>query len=246
MRREKEVVVGKRGRETAALLTLVASLILAGCAGVGPLHTDSERVDLHGAESVRVEINLGAGALLIDGGAADLLEAQFTYSEESWKPELGYGVDGTQGTLSITQPSGVGTVGWPSVRYEWDLRFNSDVPMDMKVNMGVGGGDLDLGDLNLGELEIDVGVGGAEIDLTGSWERDLEATVHGGVGGLKLVLPRDVGVRVEAESGLGSVDASGFNREGDVYTNDLYGRTDVTLSVKLDVGIGGVGLESAD
>jgi hypothetical protein len=55
-----------------------------------------------------------------------------------------------------------------------------------------------------------------------------------------------VGVRVEAESGLGSVDASGFNREGDVYTNDAYGRTDVTVSVKVDVGVGGLGLELAD
>jgi hypothetical protein len=246
MRRGKEVVVGKRAWGTAALLTLVASLLLAGCVGVGPVHTDSERVDLGGAESVRVEIDLGVGALLMDGGAADLLEAQFTYSEESWKPELEYTVGGTEGRLSIRQPSEAKTMGWTNVHYEWDLRFNSDVPMDMKIDLGVGGGDLDLGDLNLRELDIDVGVGGAEIDLTGERERDLQATIHGGVGGLKVLLPRDVGVRVEAESGLGRVDGSGFNREGDVYTNDAYGRTDVTLSVRLDVGVGGVGLELAD
>jgi hypothetical protein len=237
--------MGKRELGRAAILTLVVPLLLAGCVGTGEVRTDSERVGLEGAESVRVEVEMGAGALLIDDGADDLLEADFTYSHESWKPEVEYDVSGTEGRLRITQPSEVKIVGWPSYHYEWDLRFNDDVPMEMKVNLGVGGGDLDLGDLNLAKLEIDLGVGGAEIDLSGSRERDLEAIIHGGVGGLKLVLPEDVGVRVEAESGLGSVDGSGFNREGDVYTNDAYGRTDVTVSVKVDVGVGGLGLELA-
>lgn len=236
----------KREWGTAALVTLMVSLFLTGCAGTGEVRTDSERVELGDAEFARVEIDIGVGALLIDGGAESLLEGDFTYSEESWKPELDYAVNGKEGRLSIRQPSEAKTIGWPDVHYEWDLRFNSDVPMDMKVNMGVGGGDLDLGDLNLGELEIDVGVGGAEIDLSGRCERDLGATIHGGMGGLKLVLPREVGVRVEAESGLGRVGASGFNREGDVYTNDAYGRTDVTLSIRVDVGVGGVDLEFGD
>jgi hypothetical protein len=238
--------MGKRELGKAVVLALVVPLLLAGCVSTGEVRTDSERVELGGAESVLVEVNMGAGALLIDGGADDLLEAEFTYSHESWKPELEYDVSGTEGRLSIRQPSEVKTVGWPNVHYEWDLRFNSDVPMEMKINLGVGGGDLDLGGLNLARLEIDVGVGGAEIDLSGSRERDLQATIHGGVGGLKVVLPEDVGVRVEAESGLGSVDASGFNREGDVYTNDAYGRTDTTVNVMVDVGVGGLGLELGD
>jgi hypothetical protein len=210
---------------------------------MGELLTDSERVELGDAESAWVEIDLGTGALLMGGGAENLLEADFTYSHESWKPELDYAVSGTEGRLSIKQPSGVQPMSWPSVRYEWDLRFNSEVPLDMKINLGMGGGDLDLGDLTLGELDVDVGIGGAEIDLTGSRERDLEATINGGVGGLKLTLPQDLGVRVEANAGLGSVEASGFHRQGDVYTNDAYGTTDVTLHIKLDVGVGGAELD---
>jgi len=68
----------------------------------------------------------------------------------------------------------------------------------------------------------------------------LKASIHGGVGGVNLILPRDVGVRVEADSGLGGVNAEGFNRDGDVYTNDAYGRTDVTLEIRAEVGVGGV------
>jgi len=209
-------------------------------------HTESQQVELGGAESARVEISMGAGTLAIAGGAQDLLEANFTYSQESWKPEVSYAVSGSEGVLSIKQPSVTGVIPSPELRYEWGLRFNNDVPMEMKIEMGVGGGDLALGDLNLSRVDLNVGVGGANKSLDGDWEADLEATIKGGVGGLKITLPRDVGVRVEAQSGLGGVDAPGFHKEGDVYTNDAYGSSDVTLNVRIVVGVGGVELLLAD
>ena len=70
----------------------------------------------------------------------------------------------------------------------------------------------------------------------------LKASIHRGVGVVNLILPRDVGVRVEADAGLGGVNAEGLNREGDVYTNDAYGRADVTLEIRVEVGVGGVEL----
>ena len=67
----------------------------------------------------------------------------------------------------------------------------------------------------------------------------LKASIHRGVGVVNLILPRDVGVRIEADSGLGGVNGEGLSREGDVYAN---GRTDVTLQIKAEVGVGGVEL----
>jgi hypothetical protein len=231
----------------AVLLAVVMALLVSGCGEVSrEAYTESQRVELGGAESVRVQINMGAGALAIGGGAQDLLEAAFTYSQESWKPEVSYKVSGSEGLLTIKQPSVTGVIPSPELRYEWGLRFNNDVPMEMKIEMGVGGGELALGELNLSKLDLEVGVGGANISLDGDWEADLDATISGGVGGLKITLPREVGVRVEAESGLGGVDASGFHRDGDVYTNDAYGSSDVTLNLQIEVGVGGVELNLAD
>jgi hypothetical protein len=226
----------------AALAAVVIGLLVSACAEVPQARTETERIELGAARTVRIEVNMGVGALLIGGGGQNLLDAQFTYSYDSWKPIIDYTVAGSNGALTITQPSDVGTVGFPNVRYEWDLRFNRDVPLEMKVNMGVGGGELDLGELNLRKLDLGVGVGGTELDLTGDWKADLQATISGGVGGLKLTLPNDVGVRVEAHSGLGTVDAQGFQRQGNVYTNDAYGHTDISLEIKLSVGVGGAQL----
>jgi len=68
----------------------------------------------------------------------------------------------------------------------------------------------------------------------------------GGVGGVKLALPRDVGVRVGVEKALSGVDASGFTGEGDAYVNDAYGESDVTLLIDLKVGVGRVELNLSD
>lgn len=237
----------KRVLMAAAVLAMLSGLLVSGCGEAShEAHTESQQVALGGARSARVEIIMGAGTLAIGGGAEDLLEANFTYSQESWKPEVSYAVTGTEGVLAIKQPSVSGVIPSPELRYEWGLRFNSDVPMEMKIEMGVGGGELALGDLNLSELDLNVGVGGVDLSMDGDWESDLDATIKGGVGGLNITLPRDVGVRVEAESGLGGVDAEGFRKEGDIYTNDAYGSSDVTLNLRIEVGVGGVELNLGD
>lgn len=232
-----------RAPTAVAALSIAVLLLTSGCAGAGPMRTESQTVQVGGAEAVHVEIVMGAGTLLVSGGADQLLEAEFTYSDGDRKPEVEYNVSQGHGRLVIRQPSAMVIIPSPSLRYEWDLRLNSEVPMSLGIEMGAGGGDLDLDDLNLTDLRIAMGAGSAEIDLTGDWERDLKVTIVGGVGGVRLRLPRDIGVRVDVDRGLGTVDATGFRREDDAYVNGAYGTSEVTLRVDVDVGVGGVELE---
>jgi hypothetical protein len=140
--------------------------------------------------------------------------------------------------------------------------------MDLEVELGAGAGRLDIGSLSLkglritagaGEvevlltgqpevedLEVQVGAGDVTVDLTGDWSGDLDAEIKGGVGRLTLRLPTDVGVRVDAEKGIGKVRARGMQRKGEAYVNDAYGRSDVTLRIDCAAGIGSIILESDD
>jgi hypothetical protein len=251
-----------------ALLAMVAILLAAsGCGGgarVGELRTESETVELGGTGPVRVEIEMAAGELDVSGGAAELLEASFTYNVAELKPEVDYSGD----MLTVRTPdvkAGINSL-WDldDYRYEWDLRLNDDVPMDMQVNMGAGRSSLQLGTLSLtslevtrgaGEVVIDLsgstsltrlnvggGAGAITVDLTGDWQNDLEATSEGGLGARTLILPADVGVRVKVEVGVGTVDATGLTKEGEYYTNDAYGQSDVTLYIDVSGGVGGTEL----
>ena len=71
----------------------------------GPAQTQSETVELGAAESANVEITMGAGELAVSSGAADLLEAEFTFNIDDWEPEVDYSVNGDRGRLTIRQKS---------------------------------------------------------------------------------------------------------------------------------------------
>jgi len=246
------------------VLLFTIAVVLTACsvggARVGELQTESQTVELGGAASVRVEIEMGAGELDLSGGAAELLEASFTYNVAELKPEVEY----AGGRLSVRTPDVKFRADslWDldDYRYEWDLRLNDDVPMEMRVSMGAGRVDLKLGSLSLtrldvtrgaGELLVDLsgpasptrldiggGAGLLKVDLTGTWQSNLEATIGGGLGKRTLILPADVGVRVKVDIGIGSVDATGLTKEGEYYTNDAYGQSDVTLNIEVDGGVG--------
>ena len=224
------------------LLSMVAVLLtVAGCGGgvrVGELRSESQTVELSGATPVHVVIEMGAGELVVSGGAAALLEADFTYNVAELKPE----VDFSGSTLSVRTPDvqvradSLWDIG--DYRYEWDLRLNDDVTIDMQVSVGAGTSNLQLGTLSLTRLNVSGGAGDVTVDLTGDWQKDLEATIEGGLGKRTLILPADVGVRVRVEVGLGGVDATGLTKEGDYYVNDAYGQSDVTLNIQVNGGVG--------
>jgi len=224
---------------------LFAALLLAGCgskARIGALQSESQSVEAGDAESVRVEMSMGAGDLEVTGGAEKLLEADFTYNVAKLKPEVEY----SDGTLVVWQPEAKGLPalqGITDYRNEWNLRLSNEVPMDLRVEMGAGTGDLQLAGLSLTGLDINAGAGEYTVDLSGDWAHDLDVSIETGATGIIVRLPSDVGARVTVEAGPHTVEAPGLTKDGEVYTNAAYGVSDVTLQIKIEAGVGQVNLE---
>ena len=63
------------------------------------------------------------------------------------------------------------------------------------------------------------------------------------MGRATVLLPSEVGVRAEAQGGLGQINAEGLQKEGDAYVNDAYGDSEVTLHVDIQGGVGQINLE---
>ena len=207
----------------------------------GEMRKESKTVALGAARTVMVSLNMKAGELKVGGGATDLLDADFTYNVPEWKPEVNYEVSGGVGNLEVEQGGAVSSTG--NTQNEWDLRLNNKTPMEMNVDMGAGRSTLTLGGMALTRLELNMGAGEATVDLTGNWKKDLSAQIHGGVGRATIRLPREVGVHVVAQGGLGSINASNFQKHGDAYVNDQYGKSPVTLRIEVEGGIGEINLE---
>ena len=227
---------------------LLQALLLASCGAggrVGALQSESQSVDLADVEAVSVKIDFGAGDLRVTGGAEKLLEADFTFNVDKLEPAVTY----KDGALVVAQPDRRGVpnfLGILNFRNEWDLHLYDEVPMDLTLELGAGTSNLDLSGLSLRRLNFKLGAGESAVDLSGDWERDLVANIDSGAANLTVLLPSNVGVRIIVDRGATLINASGLTKDENVYTNAVYGKSDVTLTLGLQTGIGWVNLEVED
>ncbi len=117
------------------------------------------------------------------------------------------------------------------------------IPCDsIKLKNGVGRLEaIGLGNLNFRELEFEGGVGGASLDFTGEWKQNAEIRIKVGVGGVNVRLPRDIGVKVEAEQNfLSGLHLEGFNRQDSYYYSENYDKAAIRITLDVATGIGGL------
>jgi len=225
--------------------TAVLALISAGCVVVsdrrGSTERESRTVDLKGAKTAQVNVEMGAGELHMRGGAAGLMDGDFAYNSADGKPEVAYEVNGARGTLNVRQRDHNHTLG-PNRKHLWELRLNEDVPMDLSVKVGAGEGRLELGNLSLHSLDIEMGAGELKLDLTGHPRNDIDVRVRGGVGEATVRLPRRARLEVEAHGGIGEITARGLTKRGDLWVNEPSGDSAATMHVSVNGGIGGINL----
>jgi hypothetical protein len=232
-------------RHSGAWMALIILVVLFGLAlwrgraGTYMIH-ESQSVERQGAKTVSADIEIPAGSLTLSGGSAKLLDADFSFRESERKPHVDYSVSGDHGNLNISGEEKRLHLG--TTHSAWDLRFANDVPLDLNVRMGTGHSDLRLRDLNVTHLEVNIGAGQMQLDLTGARKSNLDAEVQGGVGAATIYLPKDVGVKVHASGGIGSISTDGMTKDDDDYINAAYGKTPATITLDIQGGIGAINL----
>ncbi len=233
-------------------------LALAGCkdlristddrevSGIGETIRESQTVDLskaQGSERVRVELEIGAGELRVEGGAKELMEADFVYNVASWKPQIHFEKSGFRSTLHVKQ--GGRTASFGKTKNEWRLRLNDTIPIDFSLHCGAGENRLNLGQLDLRGVEVHIGAGRVELDLRGKPpQHDYSVEVHGGVGEAVLRLPPEAGIEARASGGIGEIEVQGLEKHGDHWRNAAANKGRATIRVEVHGGIGRISIDA--
>lgn len=248
---------------TVALL-LILGVRVAECE---ELQTEVREVARGEAKSVMAVVKLTAGSLEISGGAEKLVEGEFSYNYSDLKPEVEYTVRDMKGRLVIRQPEMRGE--FPDdARNNWNIRLSDGVPIEMKIEVGAGKTQFDFADVVLEELSIDVGAGEVRLaipgvstlhsfsveigaghvtaDLTGDWNTDLKGSIKSALGAVTLKLPKAAGIRMKAKTGIGSVHSGELRKRNGEFVNELFGKSDVTLDLKVQVGLGEIEVEMSE
>lgn len=226
-----------------AALVIIVVLMLAGPSlGLVPkldVVVDAFTEPLGDAESARVNLNTSVGettvyalddsTALIDAEISHVGEVELTSSGESTKvvslsqldKEVNIGMNWVSGLFANQQ------------ELYWNIGLSPAVPLDLRINSGLGNNRLDLSALQLSALNVSAGVGTinlilpsmpesynvalnagtGEIRVTIPSDAALRLDINGGVGQVTLDLPDNAAVQIAGGSGIGSVNVpSGFNR----------------------------------
>ena len=225
------------------IVVATGALMLTGCNifAVGKDATNKEIVvEKDKAKQLEVEVNMGVGELTIENGSKEWVTGEASYNDKDFEPEVTYKLKGDTAKVSIDQSKNNGIdINKGGLKNEWNLQFTNKVPMDLVVNSGASAGMLKLSGLQLNDLEINAGVGDITVDLSGDWKKSFDVNMDMGVGVTTLIIPKDVGVKVISEKGVGIRTIEGLISEGEgVYVNDKFDTSDVVITVHTELGVG--------
>jgi hypothetical protein len=222
------------------LLAVVAAVALTGCGlgSAGETRYEMVSLDLDQSKSISVELGMGSGEMRVTSGTLKLMEGRFTYNVADWKPVVDYRAGGT---LRLSQPNSSGSRLGSAVN-NWDVKLNSELPLNVTANLGAGEANLDLGKLNLNRVEIRIVAGRVDVDLRGEPKHDYTVQIRGGVGETVVHLPRDVAIAATASEGIGDISIEGLEHRDGVWVNPDRIGAPVTVRVHAKGGIGKIRL----
>jgi hypothetical protein len=221
----------------------MAGALLAGCGAVpvGETRTDREALEIEGARDARIEVEMVSGTMTVAAGTAKLLEAEFTYNVDRWKPVVERLSSGARSTVKVSQPE-AGGMPLGNATSRWSLRLPETVPIEFVANVGAGEAEMTLGSLDLRRVEVAMGAGTVRLDLRGTPKHSYEVRVSGGVGEAEVHLPRGVGILATALGGIGEINVEGLERRGERWINAGHETDPVQLTVEVQGGIGEIRL----
>lgn len=103
-----------------------------------------------------------------------------------------------------------------------------------------------LGNARFDELEFNGAVGDVRLDFTGEWQQSATGEIRMGLGSLKLVFPRGIGVRIEKRGFLSSFDSAGFEEVDGGYQTRNWGTAPVRLTLTVRAGFGDIDTDFVD
>lgn len=129
-----------------------------------------------------------------------------------------------------------------------DFAAPNTVRMD-RLELSAGAADFrakGLGNARFEKLEFNGAVGDVRLDFTGDWRESATGDIRMGLGALKLIFPRSLGVRIEKRGFLAAFDSAGFNQVDGGFQTANWASAPVRLTLAVRAGFGDIDVDFVD
>lgn len=244
------LLVGRSSSQLSTLIILGTIVLLLALMLIGPSVGLAQNLDIKTAqyeeplgstESAQINLNASIAHLVVNPlqNANNLFEADIEYVGD-----ISFSGEGGDGGKVVTLANRGESVSWNPIGFlnwlggdgdqiDWMIGVSPDVPVEMNVTLGVGGGELNLAGINLTGLHVNTGTGGVSLRLPNvdePYQARLETGTGGGsirveegaalllllssgTSGMDVDVPDDAAVRLVASVGTGSINVpQRFNR----------------------------------
>ncbi len=242
-----DVLFGYRRSIWGNLIRIFVGLLLVGAivwlAALSPyfslgMKSTSFEQKLDNATQSDLRFTIAVGELNLSGGAdADMLVSGTAGLPKEMTLDPDYSAP-TSGKSSLTLAgNGVVIVPINTATSPWDFDLNSDIPIELSAEMGVGEMRIDLSDTQVTNIDTEMGVGQTTVTLPSGM--DVEATISGAIGELVIRVPKGCDVLIKTDKAIvGSTIPDGYVRDEDIIRSPdaKVGADKITLNVELAIG----------
>ncbi len=217
-------------------IAIGGGLILGAMPSRRSRNSERAEVDLAGASRARIEIDHGAGELLIRSHlvGGNLLEGTFAGGVDVRERREG-------DLLDVTLKANPWSFPWPrSGRLDWSVTLARQVPLELALKTGASKTEADLSDLQVESLRIDTGASSTRVTIPGSGRPQVR--IHGGAAEIRVTVPGRMAARIEARGGLSNirVDPLRFPFEDGVYRSRGYDEAPSRADIVIEAGAASV------
>lgn len=124
----------------------------------------------------------------------------------------------------------------PRYRLDWDVAFNTEIPLTLTLELGANKSTIDLYDLRVTNLELKTGASDTRLMLPSKGR--LRADLDLGAASLEVVVPEGVAARIKIDQGISSVnvDEARFPRIGGIYKSPDFDSASNAVDLTIDAG----------
>ncbi len=275
-----ELLIGRNSRSISLLIgggtvaLLLVLMIVGPAIGLAPnldVQTKQLQEPLGDTTSAQLDLGFAVGQATVSAltNSTNLLTADLRYVGG-----VDYSASGSQGEKHVSLSSrgdggqifdflGFSFINSDKDRLRWNIGLTTAIPLDLRLNGGVGDATIDLSGVQLSNFSYDNGVGNATITLPNSGgypvainggvgnttvvfaNAAIVASVDGGVGNLVIDVPDDAAVQLNKDGGLGSIHLpdnferiSGKDNNGVWESASYSASTDNAILINYSGGVG--------